>query len=101
MSEAVQPAPRYCIAIDGGAAFGCAPGESVLLAMERAARHDLPVGCRGGGCGICKVRVLAGAFTTGKMSRAHISAEDQRAGLALACRLYPSGDMRLARDLSR
>lgn len=97
MSTAVGLSPRYRVEI-GRAAFSCTSGESVLGAMERAGRCEIPVGCRGGGCGICKVRVIEGAFTTGKMSSAQVSADDVRTGIVLACRLYPQGDMRLARE---
>jgi hypothetical protein len=49
------------------------------------------VGCRGGGCGVCRVRVLDGAYTTLRMSRqAHVEA-DEAAGVVLACRIVPVG----------
>ena len=35
------------------------PGDDHLLrGMERLGRRGIPVGCRGGGCGVCKVQVL-------------------------------------------
>lgn len=68
------------------------PGESLLGAMERQGRRCIPVGCRGGGCGLCKVRVVAGRFDHGLMSRRHVGAAERRDGLALACRLFPLSD---------
>ncbi len=81
----------HMVEIHGGSAFSCPDGERVLVAMERSGASDIGVGCRGGGCGICKVRVLRGPHRLGKMSKAHVSDSDLAAGIALACRLYPLG----------
>jgi len=35
---------------------------SVLVAMERAGQALIPVGCRGGGCGKCRIRILQGEY---------------------------------------
>lgn len=83
------------------APFPCVEGESVLRAMERlmgAGRVRLgdkriPVGCRQGGCGVCRVRVLSGPHRTGPTSRAHVTAAEEAEGYALACRLFPEGDV--------
>ena len=64
--------------------------------MEALARKGIPVGCRGGGCGVCKVRIEAGDVRTEKMSRACISAEEEAQGLVLACRAYPRSDLQLS-----
>jgi ferredoxin len=61
--------------------------------MMRAADRSIPVGCRGGGCGVCRVRVVSGDYTTMRMSRAHVTEADEEAGIALACRLLPSSDI--------
>ena len=81
------------IRIVGGGEFICSEGERVLLAMERCGSSDIGVGCRGGGCGICRVRVVSGDYVTGKMSRSRITEQDEAAGLVLACRLYPRSDL--------
>ncbi len=79
-----------------GESFDCAATQNVLRGMECLGRKGIPVGCRGGGCGVCKVRVLRGQYRTEKMSRARVSAEEQRQGYALACRLYADeGDLHL------
>ncbi len=79
-----------------GESFDCAATQNVLRGMEYLGRKGIPVGCRGGGCGVCKVRVLRGQYRTEKMSRACVSAEEQRQGYALACRLYADeGDLHL------
>lgn len=81
--------------VDSGEVFACAPGESVLHGMARLGRRGIPVGCRGGGCGVCRIEVLEGRYEKRVMSRAHISAADEAAGRALACRIFPLEDLRL------
>lgn len=68
-------------------------GERVLLECHRRGIGDVPIGCRGGGCGVCRVRVSAGSYYTKKMSRKHISAHDEEDGIVLACRLIPLSDL--------
>lgn len=75
--------------------FTCPEEVDVLRAMTALGRKGIPVGCRGGGCGICKVRVLSGPYRTGKMSRARITEAEAINGYALACKLYALGDLRL------
>lgn len=81
------------VQIVGGREFVCEESERILIAMERCGIDDIGVGCRGGGCGICRVRVLQGPYATGKMSSAKVSNTDREAGYALACKLYPAGDL--------
>ena len=73
----------------------CAGNESLLTGMVRLGRKGIPVGCRNGGCGVCKVQVLEGQYTRRVMSRAHISAEEESTGCVLSCRIYPNSDLRL------
>jgi|GEM_PF-3325535 len=80
----------------------CPPGASILDAFERMqaalspeSRDVVPVGCRRGGCGICRVRILDGDYLAGPMSRAHVGNPEQDDGLVLACRAYPTGDLLL------
>lgn len=79
----------------GGDSFNCAGDMTVLRAMECLSRKGIPVGCRGGGCGVCKVRVLEGTYRTGTMSRACVSVDEEAQGYALACKLIPDTDLRL------
>lgn len=81
---------------DSDEAFDCKPGQNVLAAMERLGRKGIPVGCRGGGCGICRVQVLGESrYHTLKMSRAQVSEADEAAGICLACKLIPESDLNL------
>ncbi len=88
--------PRFQVTIeDNGGSFACADGLPVLKAMTALGGGGIPSGCHGGGCGVCKVRVLEGAYRTAAMSRDHVSPEEEAGGVALACRLYPASDIRL------
>ncbi|MBA4355156.1 MAG: ferredoxin [Novosphingobium sp.] len=86
-------AALHRIRIVDGAEFDCGKEERVLIAMERSGADDIGVGCRGGGCGICRIRVVGGDYKTGKMSAEKVSEVDRAAGFALACRLYPEADL--------
>jgi ferredoxin len=76
-----------------GETFRCSDEINVLAAMEHACCHGIPVGCRNGGCGACKVRIVAGRYTTRKMNRAVVSEQDEAEGRVLACKTYPQGDI--------
>lgn len=78
-----------------GESFHCSRDRSVLHGMEALGRKGIPVGCRGGGCGVCKVRIRSGAYHTRRMSRACVSEAEQEAGVVLACRLFAEGDLEL------
>ena len=76
-----------------GSGYACAAERSVLHGMEHAGAQGIPVGCRNGGCGVCRVRVLAGTYTTRKMSKAFVTEADLAEGIVLACRTTPTGDL--------
>lgn len=78
-----------------GETFRCSPQESLLVGMERLGKKGIPVGCRGGGCGVCKVEIIAGTYLKRVMSRDYVSEEDEQAGRVLACRVRPTSDIRL------
>ena len=78
-----------------GETYRCSPQESLLAGMERLGKKGIPVGCRGGGCGVCKVEISAGTYTKRVMSRDYVSVEDEAAGRVLACRVKPTSDITL------
>jgi 3-phenylpropionate/trans-cinnamate dioxygenase ferredoxin reductase subunit len=80
-----------------GESYLCATGESLLQGMLRLGRKGIPAGCVNGGCGVCKVQVLEGRVTSlGPVSRAHVSADEEAAGVTLACRVAPATPVTLA-----
>ena len=85
---------------ESGKQFRCDVDQHLLQGMTRygvggSMRECIPVGCRGGGCGVCRIRVIEGEYESKKMSRKHVSEKEQAQSVALACRVYPLGDMRI------
>jgi ferredoxin len=89
------PRPRsYRIRVAGAdREIVCAADQDVLNAAIRAGVNWLKVGCRGGGCGICRVIVRSGDYVAGKMAKARIAAGQNGERYALACRIYPVSDL--------
>ncbi|WCP15974.1 Na(+)-translocating NADH-quinone reductase subunit F (plasmid) [Sphingobium sp. AntQ-1] len=72
----------------------CPAGRTLLEASRRSeGTAAIPSGCRGGGCGVCRVQVLEGLYSCDRMSRRQVPAEDEARGFALACQLYPQSDL--------
>ena len=89
--------PAYTVLItDTGESYRCSDSRSVLEGMETLGKKGIPVGCRGGGCGVCKVRILSGCYTKRAMSRDHVSEDEEAHGIVLACRVRPASDLGLA-----
>ena len=92
-----MPERRFDVLIeDTGERYACAESRSLLDGMEALGRKGIPVGCRNGGCGVCKVAITEGRYVARVMSREHVSEADEAAGRVLACRVRPASDLRLA-----
>ena len=76
-----------------GESYRCSDQETLLAGMEKLGKRGIPVGCRGGGCGVCKIEIVSGSYVTRRMSREFVSVEDEAAGRLLACRVRPTGDV--------
>ncbi|OHC67091.1 MAG: ferredoxin [Rhodocyclales bacterium RIFCSPLOWO2_02_FULL_63_24] len=86
----------FTVVIEGtGETYRSPEQRTVLEGMAALGRKEIPVGCRGGGCGVCKIEVLAGSYRKRVMSRAHVSEDDEAAHRVLACRVWPTSDLRL------
>ena len=86
---------QHRITIEGSEqAYFSHAGQSVLDAMV-GRPSAVEVGCRSGGCGVCRVEVLSGSFERGEMSAEQISAECRSRGILLACRVFPNSDLHL------
>lgn len=90
-----DPRSVFAVRLRQGQSFECEAHHSVLEGMTARGRTGIAVGCRGGGCGVCKVRVLDGRYRTGAMSAACVTPEDRNHGIALACKLFPESDLSL------
>jgi ferredoxin len=81
-----------------GAVFSCADDQAVLKAMIHAGRGPIRHGCCGGGCGVCRMRIVDGKWKVFKnMSRAHVSEEDEKNGIVLLCCVQPRSNLTVAR----
>src|SRR5690554_161478 len=75
--------------------FACQPGQNVLECMIGSGKKGIQVGCRGGGCGVCKVQVVDGEFSARPMSKAHIDDQAISNRQVLACCISPLSDLTL------
>lgn len=93
-SNASKSDVRYLIRIDDRTETFLAPeNRNLLVSMEQTQLTMIGVGCRGGGCGKCRIRVLEGGYDSKRMSRAWISEEEEAQGVVLACRIFARSDM--------
>lgn len=70
-------------------------GETILQAAL-AAGLAYPHRCRAGRCGACKSLVIAGHVELGQHSAFALTRAEREAGLILACRAVPVGDVTVA-----
>src|SRR5690606_40409356 len=67
--------------------------ETVLGGLYKAGYADT-IGCRRGGCGICKVDCRDGEFTYNRPIADTVITDEERAdGTCLSCRAVPDGDV--------
>ncbi len=88
--------PSYSITIaPSGESYRCLDSCTLLEGMETLGKKIIPVGCRNGGCGVCKVQIESGQYQKRVMSREHISAAEEAQGYVLSCCVRPRSDVRL------
>lgn len=82
------------IIVDEQEPFLCSEDKTIMRTMcEKNAGH-IQYGCCGGGCGVCKGRILEGKYeVVSKMSRDHISREEERIDIVLLCCVAPRSDL--------
>ena len=80
-----------------GETYRCRTDESLLTGMYRLGKRGIPLGCRGGGCSVCKVQITAGAYAQMRpMSREYVSDDDLAQGRVLACCVRPLEEVTVA-----
>jgi ferredoxin len=75
-----------------GEVLPCLQGETVLSAILRSGAR-VYYGCTGGGCGVCKMRLISGHLDYGRYSVAVLSEEERREGFFLSCQATPLSDL--------
>ncbi len=84
--------------LDEDKSFTCKDSEDLIYAMHRAGIKPFPIGCRRGGCGICKVRVNQGEYIFERpMSKSKVSLEEEQEGIVLACCIRPTSDLKISK----
>lgn len=72
------------------------PGETILETLYRAG-YAYRIGCRRGGCAICKVDLVAGEVSYPKIvADTVLSAQERADGTVLTCRAVPTGSVTIA-----
>jgi ferredoxin len=63
--------------------------------LDTAIRNGvkIKVGCKGGGCGICKIQILEGDVDRGHSARSVLPLNEIEDGFALACQTRPNSDV--------
>jgi len=70
-----------------------ADAETILGGLAKAG-FTYRVGCRRGGCGICKVTLVEGQVTYERPIASAVLTDEERAdGTCLSCRAVPDGDV--------
>lgn len=70
-------------------------GDTIMAALNKNG-YTFLLGCRRGGCGICKVRVDDGGFEHNRpVAESALSAEEREEGVCLGCRAVPQSDIRI------
>ncbi|WP_205471818.1 1,2-phenylacetyl-CoA epoxidase subunit PaaE [Nocardioides sp. SYSU D00038] len=78
------------VVLDGRTTTTTAARTTTVLDAAAVTRHDLPFACRGGVCGTCRARVVAGEVD---LRRNYALDDDELArGFVLTCQSYPAGD---------
>jgi len=75
-----------------GESVVCRADETVLAAILRSGARVV-FGCRGGGCGTCRMRLISGQVEHGRCSAAVLTENDKREGAFLSCQARPLGDL--------
>ena len=70
----------------------CRPEETVLTAILRSGASVM-FGCRGGGCGTCKMRLISGRVDRGRCSAAVLLEEEKESGWFLSCQARALSDL--------
>lgn len=76
--------------LPGAQSFACKSTQFVLDAMVQSRSGPIFQCCFGGGCGVCKMRLVSGTVEQVKpMSRAHVSPAEEQDGILLLCCVQP------------
>jgi ferredoxin len=79
----------YVTVLPDGIRIPAANGETVLAALGRAGLR-YRIGCRRGGCGICKLQLVGGEVRYERPIAESVLSDDEKVeGICLSCRAIP------------
>lgn len=78
----------------------CVESESILDAANRQG-IQIPYACKGGGCGLCKIKIEEGEFERKKSSKAVLPDHEREMNYTLACKTFAKSDVKIQTDLSK
>jgi len=95
----IQTQKSYQINIQGtNQVFACKEDDFLFDAMVRSGSGPFHYGCCGGGCGVCKMKIVSGKYSIEKkMSRAHVTEDEQGNDIVLICCVKPRSDLEIMR----
>jgi CDP-4-dehydro-6-deoxyglucose reductase len=71
------------------------PETMSIVEAAKIQTAKIPYGCNGGGCGICKMRIVEGQYKLTDAAAKALSAEEKNNGHAYLCQTYPLSDLQL------
>lgn len=84
----------HTVTIDGYEPFACRADTTVMRTMCDTLHGPVTHGCCGGGCGVCKMRIVSGFYEiVSRMSRAQITELEEHRGIVLLCCIVPRSDL--------
>jgi ring-1,2-phenylacetyl-CoA epoxidase subunit PaaE len=84
------PGAEVTVLLDGRSTTATVPPGTAILDAAQRIRPDLPFACKGGVCGTCRARLVAGQVT---MRRNYALEQDEiDAGYVLTCQSLPASD---------
>ena len=78
----------------------CGETESLLDAAKRQG-VKIPYACKGGGCGMCKIKIEEGVFERKKSSKAVLPDHERERNYTLACKTFAKGDLIIQTDMPK
>jgi ferredoxin len=71
------------------------PETMSIIEAAKVQNAKVPYGCIGGGCGICKMKVVEGQYKLDQEAKNALTEEEQKNGYVFLCKTYPLSDIQL------
>ncbi|MCQ6275463.1 2Fe-2S iron-sulfur cluster binding domain-containing protein [Bacillus sp. V3B] len=71
------------------------PETMTIVEAAKIQTAKVPYGCIGGGCGICKMKVVEGQYKLDNDAKNALSDEERKNGFVFLCKTYPLSDLQL------